>query len=193
LGEAQNRSGTKRNWVGASAKVNAKASAGSVESKTESEGEAVAEVEMEGRSSIRSSIRSTASVFVFGCDPIAAGHLTHFWGRIRVLEVSKRSKKEWQNLTEYQFFNAILSKNDIKFDEIEAYARKILDEKYYYMANAAEIYENLTSTPKTAAEIIAELDLDIPIGWIPHIMGEFEDVKSKKVARKGGVRVGYYR
>ena len=98
-----------------------------------------------------------------------------------------------QNLTEYQFFNAILSKNDIKFDEIEAYARKILDEKYYYMANAAEIYENLTSTPKTAAEIIAELDLDIPIGWIPHIMSEFEDVKSKKVARKGGVRVGYYR
>lgn len=96
-------------------------------------------------------------------------------------------------MTEYQFFNAILSKNDIKFDEIEAYARNFLNEKYYYMANAAEIYENLTSTPKTAAEIIAELDLDIPIGWIPHIMSEFEDVKSKKVMRKSGARVGYYK
>lgn len=79
MGEAQNRSGTKRNWVGASAKVNAKASAGSVESRTESEGEAVAEVEMERRSSIRSSIRSTAGLFVFGFDPISAGHLVRFW------------------------------------------------------------------------------------------------------------------
>jgi len=80
LGEAQNRSGTKRNWVGASAKEYRTTRQRATESKTESEGEAVAEVEMEGRTNIRSSIRSTASVSVFSGDPIAAGHLTHFWG-----------------------------------------------------------------------------------------------------------------